>query len=475
MMELHEGKHAARRTGRGRLAGLAAALACLALTSMATSTALAQLQAGRINPVRLVAPNGLTLLVLEQQALPIVQVHALIKAGSAQDPREKAGLANLVASMLDEGTSSRSGQQIAEEIDFVGGALRTNVTEDYTTVSVKVLAKDTQLGFALLADILLDPTFPEEELSRRRSQVLGEIRSELEDPELVAMKAFHRLVFDGHPYSWPVNGTMDTVGRITRQDLQGFYAKEYLPNQTILTIVGDITVEQAKTLVASHFGAWERRAPTTHAYPPPRPIQTPTVELIDQDLTQSTIVLGHVGVSRTNPDYYAISVMNYILGAGGFSSRLMDSIRDRQGLAYGVGSAFKANLMPGAFLVSLQTRNEAANQAIEAVRKEIRGIREESVTEQELEETKSYLIGSFPLRLDTVSDVATVLSLVELYGLGLEYFTQYPAWIGAVTRQDVLRVARQHLDPDRYVLVLVGKLDEARIRPDGDAPAGGSP
>ncbi len=444
-----------------------AMLACLVLALMVPSTAIAQSASSAINPIRLVAPNGLTLLVLEQHALPIVQVHALIKTGSAQDPKGQAGLANLVALMLDEGTRSRSAQQIAEEIDFVGGSLSTRVTEDYTTVSVKVLAKDAELGFALLSDVLLNPTFPDDELSRLRSQVLGEIRSELEDPEQVAMKAFHRLVFDGHPYRWPVNGTMDTVARITREDVQGFYQEEYLPNQTILAIVGDITLDQVTAKVASHFGAWKRRATATRAYPAPKPVKTPTVKLIDQDLTQSTIVLGHAGVSRTHPDYYAISVMNYILGAGGFSSRLMDSIRDRQGLAYGVGSTFEANLMPGAFLVSLQTRNEAANQAIKAVRKEIRGIREEPVSEEELEETKAYLIGSFPMRLDTVSDIARVLTLVELYGLGLEYFTQYPAWIEAVTREDVLRVAREHLDPDRYVLVLVGKLDEARIALEG--------
>ncbi len=454
-------KHERRGTGR------VAALSCLILALVVTSTALAQSPSGALNPVRLLAPNGITLLVLEQHALPIVQVHALIKTGSAQDPHEKAGLANLVALMLDEGTRSRSAQQIAEEIDFVGGSLSTQVTEDYSTVSVKVLAKDTDLGFALLADVLRNPTFRDEELSRLRSQVLGEIRGEREDPELVAMKAFHRLVFDGHPYRWPVNGTMESVARITRQDLQGFYETEYLPNQTILAIVGDITLDQVTAKVASHFGAWERRAHGTRAYPAPKPVQTPTVQLIDQDLTQSTIVLGHGGVSRTHPDYYAVSVMNYILGAGGFSSRLMDAIRDRQGLAYGVGSTFEANLMPGAFLVSLQTRNQAANQAIEAVRNEIRGIREEPVSEQELEETKAYLIGSFPLRLDTVSDLARVLTLVEFYGLGLEYFTQYPAWIEAVTREDVLRVARAHLDPDRYVLVLVGKLDEARIALEG--------
>lgn len=446
-------------TGRG----VALLMASLLLTASLLIPPV-QAPAATINPVRFVAPNGLTVLVLEQHSLPIVQIHALIKAGSAQDSSEKAGLANLVASLLDEGTTSRSAKQIAEQIDFVGGTLTTNASEDFTTASARVLKKDTELGFELLADIVLRPAFPEQELERVRSQILGEIQSEKDDPGRVAAKAFSQLVFDGHPYRWPVNGTEKSLPTITRADILEFFAREYRPNQTILTIVGDITAEQARDQVVRHFGAWKRGDPSLRTVGDPAPIDKPVIRLIEKDLTQATILVGHLGISRTNPDFYAVTVMNYILGAGGFSSRLMDSIRDKQGLAYGVRSAFEANLMPGAFIISLQTRNETANQAITGVLKELNGIRDAPVTDQELADAKAYLIGSFPLRLDTTRKLTEILSLIELYGLGLDYFTQYPRWIERVTKEDVLRVAKQYLHPGHYALVVVGNQAKAQVK-----------
>ncbi|MGH7204824.1 MAG: M16 family metallopeptidase [Nitrospiraceae bacterium] len=451
-----------RRLEQRRL-GSSHLVVCVLLTATLLSAA-RPAQAADINPVRFVAPNGLIVLVLEQHWLPIVQLHALIKAGASQDPPEKAGLANLVASLLDEGTTTRTAKQLAEQIEFVGGTLTTKASEDFTTASALVLKKDTELGFDLLADILLHPTFPEQEVKRVRSQILGEMQSEKDDPGLVAAKAFHQLVFQGHPYRWPVNGTEESIPKITRADIQNVFSHEYLPNQTILAIVGDIPVEQARALVAKHFGSWKRGTLSSRTVAKPAPIEKPTVRLIEKDLTQATIVLGHVGISRTNPDFYAVSVMNHILGAGGFSSRLMDSIRDRQGLVYGVGSHFETNLMPGAFMVNLQTRNETTNQAISGVLTELKSIREAAVTDQELADAKAYLIGSFPLRLDTTAKLAQVLSLVELYGLGLDYFSQYPRWIEKVTKEDVLRVARQYLHPNRYALVVVGALAKAKVQ-----------
>jgi zinc protease len=421
-------------------------------------------QAADINPIRFVMPNGLTVLVQEQHALPIVQIHALVKAGAAHDPPDKAGLANLVAGLLDEGTTTRSSHQIAEQIEFVGGALQAKAGEDFTTASARVLKKDVELGFELLADILLHPAFAEQEIDRVRSLVLGEMQSEKDDPGQVASKAFKQLVFPNHPYRWPVSGTEDTLPKIKRADILQFYTREYLPNQTILTIVGDITADQVRAQLAKRFGAWKRGENGAHALPAPHPLEKPIVKLIEKDLTQATILMGHIGISRTNPDYYAVTVMNYILGAGGFSSRLMDSIRDNQGLAYHVGSHFEANLMPGPFIVSLQTRNEAANQAITGVVTELNRIREAPVMDQELSEAKAYLIGSFPLRVDTTSKLAEVLSLVELYGLGLDYFSRYPKLIEQVTKEDVLRVAKQYLNPARYALVVVANQNKAKVK-----------
>ena len=406
----------------------------------------------------------MTVVVLEQHFLPIVEVHALIKAGSAQDPPEKAGLANLTASLLDEGTTTRSSKQLAEQIDFVGGSLEVKTGEDFTTASARVLKKDVDLGFTLLADLLLHPAFPKQEFERVRSQILGEIVSDNDDPGQVAMKAFNQLVFSHHPYRWPVNGTDDTVSKITQPDVQNFYAKEYLPNQTILTIVGAISMEQATALVQTHFGSWKKGTPPVRSMKKPAMIEKKTVQLIDKDLTQSTIMLGHGGISRTNPDFYAVTVMNHILGAGGFSSRLMESIRDKQGLAYGITSHYEARAMPGSFWINLQTKTETTNQAIAGVLAEMKGLRESPVTDQELAEAKSFLMGSFPLRLDSTAKLAGVLAQVEFFGMGFEYFSQYPKWIERVTKEDVQRVAKQYLNPQHYALVVVGTLAKAKVR-----------
>jgi zinc protease len=421
-------------------------------------------RAADISPTKFVTTNGITVLVLEQHFLPIVEVHALIKAGSAQDPPEKAGVANLTASLLDEGTTSRTSKQLAEQIDFVGGSLETKASEDFTTASARVLKKDVDLGFTLLADILQRPAFQKQEFERIRTQILGEMASDNDDPGHVAMKAFNQLVFHGHPYRWPVNGTEETLTKVTLGDVQAFYAREYQPSQIILTIVGDVTVEQVTALVQTHFGGWKKGVTPQRAIKDPSPIKRKTVQLIEKDLTQSTIVLGHGGIQRANPDFYPVTVMNYILGAGGFSSRLMESIRDKQGLAYGIMSHFDARLLPGSFWINLQTRTEATNQAIGGVLTELKNIREAPVSDQELAEAKSFLIGSFPLRFDTTAKLAQVLAQVEFYGLGFEYFSQYPKLIERVTKEDVQRVAKQYLDPQRYALVVVGNLAKAKVK-----------
>ncbi|HZS12406.1 MAG TPA: pitrilysin family protein [Nitrospirales bacterium] len=448
-------------------------LATFVLCAICALTAAASARAAEINPVRFVLPNGLTVLVVEQHALPILHLHALVKAGSSHDPAGKAGLANLVASLLDEGTATRSAKQIAEQIEFVGGTLAAHTTEDFTTVTTRVLRKDADLGFELLADVLQHPVFPESDLERVRGQLLGEIETEKDDPGQVADKAFDEIIFEGHPYRWPAIGTEDSLPKLTRHDVQQFFAKEYVAGQTILTITGDITVDDARAQVMKRFGGWKHGDAPTRTPASPKGVDKPVVKLIDKDLTQATIMLGHVGISRTNPDFYAVTVMNYILGAGGFSSRLMDSIRDNQGLAYHIGSQFEARLMPGPFRVILQTRNETANQAITGVVHELNAIRDAPVTDQELADAKAYLIGSFPLRLDTLGKLADVLGQVEFYGLGLDYFTKYTKQIEQVTKDDVLRAAKQYLHPNRYTLVVVANQAKAGIKGQDERSHGG--
>jgi zinc protease len=422
-----------------------------------------QTWAAEIKPSRTVMPNGLTVLVLDQPFLPIITANVLVKAGAIHDPDALAGLSSLVAQMLDAGTKTRNATQIAEQIEFIGSEMAFSGAQDFTTGTLRVLRKDRDLGFTLFADALMNPVFPEREVERVRTQVLGELQGEREQPGIIAEKAFDALVFEGHPYRRPANGTEKTVSRIARKDLMEFHRAYYRPNNAILAIVGDIRDAEALELVKKYFGAWPPKNPPAQKFSPPASLERPVLKVIDKDLTQANIILGHIGIDRRNPDFYSVSVMNYILGGGGFSSRLVNRIRDELGLAYDVDSAFQANVMPGPFTVRLQTRNAAAKQAIAGVIAEIERIRTEGVTNEELADAKAYLVGSFPLRLDTTVKLAALLTLIELHGLGLSYFEDYPKAIMAVTKEDVHRVARRYLNPEAYALVVVAKQAEANI------------
>jgi zinc protease len=422
--------------------------------------------AAEIKPVRHVTPNGMTVLIVDQPSLPILTVNVLVKAGAAFDPDTKAGLASMVAQMLEEGTKTRSASRIAQEIEFIGAQISTAAGDDFATVSLRVLKKDADLGFTLLADLLMNPAFAEQDVARVRSLILGELKGEQDEPGIVAEKAFNEIVFQGHPYRRPANGTETTVARIAQSDLVKFHEQFYRPNHTILAIVGDLREAEALQFIHKHFGTWTKKERVASTFSSPVPLQQPVLKLIDKDLTQANIIVGHVGIDRKNPDFYAVSVMNYILGGGGFSSRLVNRIRDEQGLAYSVHSGFEAGVMPGPFSVRLQTRNGTANQAIAGVLAELKRIRTEPVSDQDLADAKAYLVGSFPLRLDTAGKLAGLLTLVELHGLGLSYFQDYPKAINAVTKEDVLRVAQTYLNPEAYALVVVAKQAEAKINPE---------
>jgi zinc protease len=379
------------------------------------------------------------------------------------DPEDKAGLAFLTAALLDEGTASRSSVQIAEETDFIGASLSASADADYTSVSLKVLKKDVKVGFDLLSDILTRPAFPADNVERIRQQVLGGLVADKDEPGIVAEKAFDRLLFGPHPYHRPVEGMEGTIPKIRRQDILDFHNTYYCPNNAIMAIVGDITQEEVEALVKQYLHRWEKKKiPALQVPKAPRPASR-KAEIIDKDLTQANILLGQMGIERANPDFYALVVMNYILGGGGFSSRLLTAIREDQGLAYSVHSALDVRYYPGRFTVSLQTKNATANTAIQEILKQIRQIRTSSVTDQELDEAKSYLIGSFPLRMDTNAKIARLLSHVEYFSLGLDYFDHYPRYIQDVTQADVLRVAKKYLDPERVILVAVAKQQEAKI------------
>ncbi len=413
---------------------------------------------------RTVFHSGLVVLHSENHNLPIVMVTAIIKAGQLNEPVEKAGTAHLVAELLTEGTKNLTSRDISEQIDFIGASLDASAGADFTTVTLSVLKKDFRKGFSIFADALLNPVFPQNEIFRVRERVKGFLKQQEEDPSFLADRAFRKEVFEGHPYARLTEGSPVSLDAVTRDDLIGFHSDFFVPNNSILAIAGDLTPEELSSIIDEYLGAWKTKTlPGKTVAPVPKSRAKKAVK-IDKDLTQANIVLGHIAISRDNPDYYAVSVMNYILGGGGFSSRLMQSIRDTMGLAYDVHSFFTAHKASGTFKAGLQTKNESAGVAIDEIRRQINRIRKEAVSDEELAEAKAYLTGSFLRRLDTNRKIADFLASVEFYELGTDYVKKYAEYINAVTKEDILRVAHNYLDPENYILVIVANQKKAVLK-----------
>jgi zinc protease len=411
---------------------------------------------------RLVLPNQLVVLVSEEPSRPVVTLQMLVDAGSWRDPHSEEGIAYLTAQGLLLGTSQHTIAALQEELDFMGASLNVSAQRDYSTLSLQILHKELDKGVELFLEILTQPTFPAEEIRKEVEQTLALIRSAEDQPQEVAEKAFQRALFLSEPYGHPVEGTEASLPRLTREALERFYRTYYRPNNAVLAIVGAITVEEVRTKLLPRLAAWpmgQIPAATVSTTFAPR---APTLETItiDKAITQANIVLGHAGVSRDNPDFYALTVMNDILGGRGFGSRLVKEIREKRGLAYSVASFFETSKYPGAFQIVFQTKNASAREAIALALQQMEWLRTEKVAEEELERAKNYLIGSFPFRLGTQRQLASFLIQTEYYRLGLDYAQQYPSLIRSVTRDDVYRVAQTYLHPDRALLVVVANLQE---------------
>ncbi len=417
---------------------------------------------------RMVLTNRLVVLLCEEHTLPFATIQLLVDAGSRRDPAGKEGVARLVAKGLLLGTSKRTATSIDEQLDFMGASLSSSSGKDYATVSLKVLKKDLAEGLDLFLDALQDPTFPDGEVHREVEKALAAIQSQEDRPGEVAAKAFAETLFKD-PYGHPVEGTRESLSRITRESLIEFYRSYYHPSNAILAIVGDVTAAEAEKMLLPRLRGWSTVEIPHEQFVSSFAEGFKTV-MIDRPITQANIIIGQEGVSRENPDYYALSVMNYILGGGGFGSRLMEEIRNRRGFAYSVGSYFDPGKYPGSFQISLETKNATAREAISLAIEQMKRMQTDLVSEDELEVSKKYLIGSFPMRFDTQSKLCNFVIQMEYFRLGSDYPDVYPSLIRSITREEVLRVAKAYLHPERHVLVVVGDLKEAGMEEGSPAP-----
>jgi len=401
-------------------------------------------------------------LVSEEHSLPFVTINLMVKTGAKDDPPFGEGLANLTASSLLLGAAGRTLKQINEELDFMGADMNASANKDYTTVSLRVLKKDLERAFSIFMDVVTKPTFPADEVRKEISRTLAAIQSLEDRPGRVADRAFEKALYMGGPYGHPTEGTVESVSKLSREEIKRFHDRHYCPDNAILSVVGDIDQRSVDGYVALLLRKWPKGG---------TPVKTVEIKFstrkemikINKPVTQSNIVIGNGGISRDNPDYYAAVVMNHILGAGSLTSRLMEDIRNKKGLAYSVASIFEGRKYPGPFMIFLQTKNRSTTEAIKATMENLERVRSELVSEKELEDAKKYLVGNFPQRFNTQSRIASFFAQVEYYGLGLDYPEKYPSLINGVTREDVLRVARAYVHPDEVITVVVADLKEAGL------------
>jgi len=401
-------------------------------------------------------PNGLKLLIVEQHELPLADFVLLVGSGSTSDPTAKPGIANLTSQMLREGTTTRKSLEIADQIAFLGINLSPTSSWESSTLSLHTPTAQLDSALALFADVALHPSFPANEFERIRKTRLTELLQLRDQGPAIANIAFPAIIYgNAHPYGAPAIGTETSVKSLTPADLQSFYQTNFKPNNTTLIIVGDVNPTQIEQKINSLFGGWQRGDVLPLNYGEPPKSSATTIYLIDKPgAAQSSFRIGAVGVPRSTKDYFALTVMNTILG-GSFTSRLNQNLRENRGYTYGASSRFDMRRAAGPFLAAAEIVTAKSDSALLEFMKELNGIRQ-SVPPSELSRAKRYLQLQLPGNFETTQQIAAALVPVALYGLPLDYFNNYVQNIEGVTQADVARVAQQYINPGSLAVVIVG-------------------
>lgn len=442
-------------TGRTRF--LLAALFALAVAVPAA----AQPASLSLPPYKtVVLPNGLTLLLMEQHEVPIVSLNVIVKAGATADPAGKEGVAAVTAALLRRGTATRSADQFAEDMDFIGGSFGAGATVDATVINAEFMKKDLARGLDLVADALMRPAFAAEEVTKHVTQRVDGIKSAKERAAGVIGTYFNAYLFGAHPYGRPAGGTETSLASITRDDVARFYGAHYAPGATLMAVVGDFVTADMQKQLTSLFGAWSAK--------PAAPIvvkDAPTVTgrkllLVDKpDSTQTYFRIGNVGISRSNPDRVVIDIVNTLFG-GRFTSMLNTELRIKTGLTYGAGSSFAEFKARGPFIINTYTANDTTERAIDLALDTLKRLHEAGLTDEEIQSAKTYLKGQFPPEIETSNQLAAALAELAFHGLDRREIDTYYANVDAATMADVKRVIAQYFPRENLVFVLIGKASE---------------
>lgn len=417
---------------------------------------LTALPARAVTVERVVSPGGVEAWLVQDHANPIIAMEIAFRGGSALDPAAKGGLANMIAGLLDEGAGPLDSQAFQQKLEDLAIELSFDAGRDSFRGHLKTLTENRGTAFDLFRLALTQPRFDKEPVERIRGQILAQLAREQQDPNAVASREWYRLAFATHPYAAPVRGTPETVKAILAPDLKGFVKANLARDRLVVSVVGDIAPAELGPLLDATFGALPARsAPIRLAETAPG--AAGRTQVIPRDNPQSVAVFGAPGLKRNDPEWWPAYVANYILGGGGFSSRLTEQVREKRGLAYSVYSYLAPMDHAGLLIGGVATENARFVQSLDLIRAELRTMREQGPTEAELADAKTYLTGSFPLQLDSTAGIAGILVQVQLDRLGIDYLDRRNAFIEAVTLDQVKAVSRRLLDPGALAVVVVGK------------------
>ena len=422
-------------------------------------------QSSGLSPIRAVLDNGAVVISKETRTIPAVTVSLTMRAGSVCDPAEAVGAMHLLSRVIDRGTASRSASEIAEDLDSRGITLSIAVTRHLMSLACTCLSEDFDAVMPLLADIVKAPTFPDSELATRKTEVVTAIRQDGDNPAVRAVESLMSLLYpDGHPYGRPAKGTVDTVATLTRERLAALHAQWFAPASLSAVVVGDVSADRVADVAAHVFGGWRLPAATPAALPAvARAAERHRLVIPMMNKAQADIAYGFTAVARSDPSYYACSLMNNILGQYSMGGRLGDSIRERQGMAYYAFSSLDANVAEGPLTIRAGVSPANVDRAVASIDEEIARVVRDGFDDKELRESQRYLIGSMPRALETNAAIATFLQTAEFFGLGLDHDLRLPEHLAAVTLEEVNAAARRILDPDRATIVIAGPYQDLAI------------
>jgi zinc protease len=411
---------------------------------------------------RFTLDNGMRVLVATTTSAPLVTVRAVVRSGGAHDPASHAGLASLTAQLVDEGAGNRTAIQIAEELGTLGASLFTGADYDASFVNLDILGSQLSQGFPIFADVVRRPKFAKADFDREKKDRLTTLLQQKDQPTIIAGNQFARFVYGSAPYGRPLSGTEATAKQITQKDVRDFYARHWVPNNTSLIITGNVDIVTARLLAQQYFGNWRRGKDVPEINVVAPAVERSQIHLIDRPAAvQSEIRVGHVGVPRGTDDYFALVTMNSILG-GQFTSRLNLNLREKHGYTYGARSTFAFRRQAGPFTASTAVRNAVTSESVRETISELKRLGSGDITDTELMFAKNYLMGVFPATVQTAAELAQRIQELELYNLPEDYFDRYRERIAAVSKDDIVAAAREYINPEKLVVVVVGKAEEVR-------------